>query len=68
VSLYTSTGADPLELAVEPVSASTSTNSADWHVGILRLDQTTPGVGGVEDWFWSGVYVEDGEGGVTVDV
>ncbi|KAL2817191.1 hypothetical protein BJX63DRAFT_419738 [Aspergillus granulosus] len=68
VSLYASTGGDPLELVVEPVSASTSTNSADWHVGQLRLDQSNPGTGGAEDWYWSGIYVEDGEGGVTVDI
>lgn len=42
---------------VKGVSASTSTNSQDWHVGELRLPN-----GGTdekpEDWFWSGVYVE----------
>ncbi|KAL3473368.1 hypothetical protein BJX99DRAFT_261432 [Aspergillus californicus] len=61
VSLYASTGADDLELVVDGVSASASTNSADWHVGVLRLDNASPGVGGSEEWFWSGVYVEEGE-------
>ncbi|KAL2868060.1 glycoside hydrolase family 131 protein [Aspergillus lucknowensis] len=64
VALYASTGADPLEQVVEGVSASTSTNSADWHVGELRLDNGN--AGGSEDWYWSGVYIESGD--VTVDV
>ncbi|KAL2843316.1 hypothetical protein BJY01DRAFT_264292 [Aspergillus pseudoustus] len=61
VALYASTGGEDLELVVDAVSASTSTNSADWHVGQLRLDQSAPGTGGAEDWFWSGVYVEEGD-------
>ncbi|KAL3467287.1 hypothetical protein BJX64DRAFT_274004 [Aspergillus heterothallicus] len=68
VALYASTGGEDLELVVDAVSASTSTNSADWHVGVLRLDQANPGTGGAEDWFWSGVYVEEASAGVTLQV
>ncbi|KAL2814373.1 hypothetical protein BDW59DRAFT_177948 [Aspergillus cavernicola] len=66
VSLYTSTGGDDLEQVVEGVSVDAQTNSADWHVGVLRLDNATPGVGGVEEWDWSGVRVEGGD--VTLGV
>lgn len=59
VELYTSTGGDDLELVVQAVSASASSNSQDWHVGVLRLDNGVDG--GEESWYWSGVYVEDGE-------
>ncbi|OJJ04343.1 hypothetical protein ASPVEDRAFT_73874 [Aspergillus versicolor CBS 583.65] len=59
VSLYTSTGAEDLKQVGEAVSASTETNSQDWHVGQLRLDNGESG--GAEDWFWSGVYVEEGD-------
>jgi hypothetical protein len=56
--LWASNGSDPLTAVVTGVSASTSTNSADWHVGELRLDN-----GGTdsaaEDWFWSGIFVEN---------
>ncbi|KAL1956321.1 hypothetical protein VTO42DRAFT_7404 [Malbranchea cinnamomea] len=60
VSFYHSTGSDPVELTAGPVSASTSSNGADWHLGVLRLprsgfDDTDP-----EDWYFSGVYVETG--------
>ncbi|KAJ5354376.1 uncharacterized protein N7496_012809 [Penicillium cataractarum] len=58
VSLWASNGSDPLTAVVTGVSASTSTNSADWHIGELRLDN-----GGTdsdaEDWFWSGIFVEN---------
>lgn len=61
VALWASEGAKPLARAGDDaVSASTETNSQDWHVGELRLDNGAAG-GGVEDWFWSGVYVESGE-------
>ncbi|EME42304.1 hypothetical protein DOTSEDRAFT_89736 [Dothistroma septosporum NZE10] len=65
VSLYHSTGADDLKLIVEPVSATTSSNGADWHLGILRI----PGNGvaaTTEDWHFSGVYIESGD--VTLSV
>lgn len=57
VGLWMSTGSDDLKKVVSPVSASTYTNSKDWHVGELRL----PNGGSddaAEDWFWSGIYVE----------
>ncbi|KAJ5953034.1 uncharacterized protein N7479_011447 [Penicillium vulpinum] len=58
VGLWASHGADDLKQVVSALSASTSTNSADWHVGELRLDN-----GGLnaaaEDWFWSGIFVEE---------
>ncbi|KAF7713084.1 Glycoside Hydrolase Family 131 protein [Penicillium ucsense] len=59
VGLWASNGSAPLTEVVTGVKASTSTNSADWHVGQLRLPN-----GGTdaqaEDWFWSGVYIEKG--------
>ncbi|OJJ32507.1 hypothetical protein ASPWEDRAFT_117646 [Aspergillus wentii DTO 134E9] len=58
VGLWASNGTEALTQVVKGVSASTSTNSADWHVGQLRLDNGDKG--GKEDWFWSGVYVEKG--------
>lgn len=36
VGLWASTGAAALTQVVAPVSASTSSNSADFHVGVLR--------------------------------
>ncbi|KAF8960939.1 hypothetical protein BDZ97DRAFT_1665236 [Flammula alnicola] len=57
VALWFSTGSSPLTQIVAPTSASPSTNSADWHIGVLRLPN-----GGTnaapEDWFWSGIFVE----------
>lgn len=59
VALWQSTGGDDLVQVVNAVSASTSTNSEDWHIGQLRLPN-----GGTdadpEDWFWSGVFIESG--------
>jgi hypothetical protein len=56
VSLYTSTGGEELEPVSGPVAVNAESNSADWHVGVLRLDEGTPR--GTEEWAWSGVYVE----------
>lgn len=57
VGLWTSTGGAALAQVVSGVSGSTSTNSADFHIGVLRLPNggtdSTP-----EDYFWSGIYVE----------
>ncbi|KAF9889533.1 hypothetical protein FE257_007243 [Aspergillus nanangensis] len=64
VGLWASNGSEPLTQAVAPVSASTQTNSQDWHIGELRLDNGQAGP--AEDWFWSGIYVESGE--ITKDV
>jgi hypothetical protein len=57
VGLWASNESHPLTQVVAGVSASTSTNSADWHIGELRLDNggSDPAA---EDWFWSGVFVE----------
>uniref|UniRef100_A0A0W0FJF0 Glycoside hydrolase 131 catalytic N-terminal domain-containing protein n=1 Tax=Moniliophthora roreri TaxID=221103 RepID=A0A0W0FJF0_MONRR len=57
VGLWASTGSDPLTKVVENVAANTFTNSADWHLGVLRVIAN----GVTEDWYFSGVYVEDGE-------
>ncbi|KAL4885178.1 hypothetical protein BJY04DRAFT_214517 [Aspergillus karnatakaensis] len=56
VELYASTGGEELALVAGPVAVSAQSDSKDWHVGVLRLDE---GVArGVEEWGWSGVYVE----------
>ncbi|KUM57247.1 hypothetical protein ACN42_g9941 [Penicillium freii] len=59
VGLWASNGSDNLKQVVSAVKASTSTNSADWHIGELRLPNggANPAA---EDWFWSGVFVEKG--------
>jgi hypothetical protein len=59
VGFWHSTGSDDLVQVVAPQSASTSSNGADWHVGVLELPRdgyadTT------EDYYWSGVYIESG--------
>ena len=59
VGFWHSTGSDDLVRVIAPQSASTSSNGADWHVGVLELPRdgypdTT------EDYFWSGVYIESG--------
>lgn len=59
VGFWHSTGADALEQVVAPVSASTSSNGADWHLGVLELP--TDGTFETEDFYFSGVYIEDGE-------
>lgn len=60
VGFWHSTGGDDLTQVVAPVSASASSNGADWHVGVLELprdgyNDTT------EDIYWSGVYIETGD-------
>ncbi|KAI5193702.1 hypothetical protein E4T39_08833 [Aureobasidium subglaciale] len=60
VEFYHSTGADKLVSKAGPLSASVSSNGADWHVGVLKFSQTK------EDWFFSSVYIEDGE--LTTDI
>ncbi|KAF8645117.1 hypothetical protein AX16_007946 [Volvariella volvacea WC 439] len=56
VGLWASTGSSPLTKVVQNVAANTYTNSADWHLGVLRIVNTPP----PEDWYFSGVYVENG--------
>ncbi|PGH26429.1 hypothetical protein AJ80_01927 [Polytolypa hystricis UAMH7299] len=60
VTFYHSTGANPLVQTAGPISASTSSNGADWHLGVLRLPRSGYADGGPEDWYFSGVYVESG--------
>ncbi|KAF7365158.1 Carbohydrate-binding module family 1 protein [Mycena venus] len=57
VGLWASTGnPNPLVKVVQNVAAATSTNSEDWHLGVLRVvNSGTP-----EDWYYSGVYIENG--------
>ncbi|KIY71067.1 glycoside hydrolase family 131 protein [Cylindrobasidium torrendii FP15055 ss-10] len=57
VGLWASTDGADLERVIEPVSASTSTNSADFHIGVLRIVNKDP----AEDWYFSGVYIESGD-------
>ncbi|KAL0961407.1 hypothetical protein HGRIS_006356 [Hohenbuehelia grisea] len=56
VGLWQSTGSSPLVKVVQNIGASTSTNSADWHLGVLRI----PFGSTTTDLFFSGVYVEQG--------
>ncbi|QRV92146.1 carbohydrate-binding module family 1 protein [Ceratobasidium sp. AG-Ba] len=56
VGLWASTGGSPLTKVVQNIAASTSTNSADFHVGVLRIVNQS----GIEDWYVSGVYIEQG--------
>lgn len=60
VGFWHSEGDADLTQEVAPVSASTSSNGADWHLGVLELPR-----GGYpdtdEDFYFSGVYIEDGE-------
>lgn len=60
VSFHHSTGAAALTKTAGPFTASTSSNGADWHLGVLRLPQGGSSTA-AEDWFFSGVYVESGE-------
>ncbi|CAK5284160.1 unnamed protein product [Mycena citricolor] len=56
VGLWASTAGNPLVKVVQNVATSPSTNSADWHLGVLRIvNGGTP-----EDWYFSGVYIENG--------
>ncbi|PKS10019.1 hypothetical protein jhhlp_004644 [Lomentospora prolificans] len=65
VGFWHSEGADPLEQVVAPVAASTSSNGADWHLGVLELPRDGyPHEN--EDFYFSGVYIEDGT--ITTDV
>ncbi|RPA93487.1 hypothetical protein L873DRAFT_1793617 [Choiromyces venosus 120613-1] len=61
VALWHSTGSAALVLTAGPFTASTSTNSADWHLGVLRLPNRSGGTNNPspEDWYFSGVYVEN---------
>ncbi|KAL2071643.1 hypothetical protein VTL71DRAFT_12878 [Oculimacula yallundae] len=59
VAFWHSTGANPLTLTVAAVSASTSSNGADWHLGVLELPVSGQADTN-EDFYFSGVYIESG--------
>jgi hypothetical protein len=59
VGFWHSTGSNPLERTVAPVGASTSSNGADWHVGVLELPRSGYSDAN-EDFYFSGVYIENG--------
>ncbi|KAG9043272.1 hypothetical protein FS837_009817 [Tulasnella sp. UAMH 9824] len=54
VGLWVSTGNAPLLRVFAQIPATTYSNSADWHLGVLAFDQGTA----TEDWYFAGVYVE----------
>ncbi|KAK7681547.1 hypothetical protein QCA50_015279 [Cerrena zonata] len=56
VGLWASTGSAPLQKVVQNIAAPTSTNSEDWHLGVLRIVNGP----GTEDWYFSGVFIEQG--------
>ncbi|KAI0322352.1 carbohydrate-binding module family 1 protein [Amylostereum chailletii] len=56
VGLWASTGSAPLVKVVDNISASTSTNSEDWHLGVLRIVSDSV----AENFYFSGVYIENG--------
>ncbi|XP_014553878.1 glycoside hydrolase family 131 protein [Bipolaris victoriae FI3] len=60
VTFWHSTGSDDLKKTAGPFTASTQSNGADFHIGTLRLPGAADAAG-AEDWFFSGVYIEDGE-------
>ncbi|KAK7952612.1 uncharacterized protein PG986_008340 [Apiospora aurea] len=47
------------EIVVKPASASTSSNGADWHLGVLELPRSGYS-DATEDFYFSGVYIESG--------
>ncbi|KAI1424695.1 hypothetical protein F5Y12DRAFT_436448 [Xylaria sp. FL1777] len=65
VAFWHSTGSNDLQLTVNAVSVSASSNGADWHLGVLELPRDGyPDEN--EDLYFSGVYVESG--GLTTSV
>ncbi|KAI0128484.1 hypothetical protein BJ170DRAFT_693332 [Xylariales sp. AK1849] len=59
VGFWHSEGGAPLTQLVAPTSASTSSNGADWHLGVLELPRSGYSDSN-EDFYFSGVYIEDG--------
>jgi len=59
VAFWHSTGSAPLTLTVSAVSVSTSSNGADWHLGVLELPVSGRSDSN-EDFYFSGVYIESG--------
>jgi hypothetical protein len=60
VTFWHSTGSSALTETAGPFTTSASSNGADFHVGVLRLPGGSDAAG-AEDWFFSGVYIENGE-------
>lgn len=62
VGFWHSTGGDALTLAAGPFAVPTNSNGADWHLGVLRLNTTAAATyTAAEDWYFSGVYIENGD-------
>lgn len=59
VGFWHSEGGASLTQLVAPQSASTSSNGADWHLGVLELPRSGYSDAN-EDFYFSGVYVESG--------
>ncbi|ORY69976.1 uncharacterized protein BCR38DRAFT_96685 [Pseudomassariella vexata] len=59
VGFWHSEGSAPLTQVVKPASASTSSNGADWHLGVLELPRSGYSDSN-EDFYFSGVYIESG--------
>lgn len=55
-ALWASTGGAALTKVTSNISVTVSTNSADWHLGVLRVQ----GSGVTSDFYFSGVYIESG--------
>ncbi|KAL2271547.1 hypothetical protein VTJ83DRAFT_918 [Remersonia thermophila] len=60
VGLWRSEGGAPLHQVVPPVSVPTSSNGADWHLGVQELPRSGCSDATNEDFCFSGVYIEDG--------
>jgi len=65
VGFWHSEGGAPLERKVAPVSASTSSNGQDWHLGVLELPRSGYSDSN-EDIYFSGVYIESGTATTSV--
>ncbi|KKF94894.1 hypothetical protein CFO_g2760 [Ceratocystis platani] len=60
VAFWHSTGSDPLTKVVDAVSVTATSDGKDWHLGVLEL-QRTGYEDADEDFYFSSVYIEDGE-------
>ncbi|KUI57432.1 hypothetical protein VP1G_04673 [Cytospora mali] len=60
VAFWHSTGSDALTKVVSAVTASASSNGADWHVGVLELPRDGY-TDTDENLYFSGVYIESGD-------
>jgi hypothetical protein len=59
VGFWHSEGGAPLTQVVAPVSAPTSSNGQDWHLGVLELPRSGYSDSN-EDFYFSGTYIESG--------